>query len=52
MDSLFIVIAAVFVVAVLAVAGFALFELTPFARHRDHYRDESGNRRFESPRLD
>ena len=52
MSTFFLVIAIVFVVSVLALAGYALFELSPFGRHSDHYRDESGKRRFESPRLD
>jgi hypothetical protein len=42
-----------FVFSVLAVVGFALFQMSPFARHKDRYRDpETGERRFDSPRLD
>jgi hypothetical protein len=42
-----------FVFSVLAVVGFALFKMSPFAHHTDHYRDpETGERRFDSPRLD
>jgi len=52
MDTLFLVIACAFVLAVLALVGYAIYEMTPLARHKDHYRDESGERRFESPRLD
>jgi len=53
MNVLGLVITAVFVVVVLAIVGLALFEMSPFARHVDHYRDPAtGKRRFESPRLD
>jgi hypothetical protein len=37
---------------VLLVAAFAIFEMTPFAKHSDHYRDSQGKRRSDSPRLD
>ena len=53
MNVVGLVITVVFVVVVLAIVGLALFEMSPFARHKDHYRDpETGRRRFESPRLD
>ena len=39
-----------FVVGVLAVVAYALFELSPFARHDDRYH-EPGERQ-QSPRLD
>jgi hypothetical protein len=52
MDIVFLVIGVVFVVSVLALVAYSLFELTPLATHRDHYRTDSGARRFESPRLD
>ena len=52
MNTFFLVIACVFVLAVLALVGYAIFEMTPLARHKDHYRDETGKPRFESPRLD
>jgi hypothetical protein len=53
MNIFFTVIVIAFVVGVLAVAGFAVFELTPFAGHRDRYRDPlTGKRRWESPHLD
>jgi hypothetical protein len=52
MNTFFLVIACVFVLAVLALVGYSIYELTPLARHKDHYRDERGTRRFESPRLD
>ena len=38
-----------FVVSVLALVAYSLFELSPFARHRDVYR---GRERQRSPRLD
>ena len=52
MNTLFLVIACTFVLAVLALVAYSIFEMTPLARHKDHYRDESGKRRYESPRLD
>jgi hypothetical protein len=53
MNTVFLVVAIVFVVVVLAIVGYALFEMTPLARHEDHYRDpRTGNRRWESPHLD
>jgi hypothetical protein len=42
-----------FVVLVLAVVAFALFELTPFARSTNEFRDpRTGSRIGESPHLD
>jgi hypothetical protein len=42
-----------FVVAVLAAGAYALFELSPFARHSDQYRDPVTHRRLgESPHLE
>ena len=42
-----------FVFAVLAVVALALFEVSPFGRHSDHYRDRrTGARRSESPNLE
>jgi hypothetical protein len=52
MNTLFLVIACAFVIAVLALVAYSVFEITPLARHKDHYRDEAGKRRYESPRLD
>ena len=53
MTALFTIVVMAFVVFVLALAAYAFFELTPFAKHADHYRDpETGKRRGESPRLD
>jgi hypothetical protein len=39
-----------FVVAVLGVVAYALFELSPFAHHRDRYHEPG--RPQQSPRLD
>ena len=53
MHILILVVVAAFVLGVLAVAVFALFELSPFAHHSEHFRDpQTGERRWESPRLD
>jgi hypothetical protein len=52
MNTVFLVIGIVFVVSVLALVAYSLFELTPLATHKDHYRTADGARRFTSPRLD
>jgi uncharacterized membrane protein YbaN (DUF454 family) len=52
MDSLMLIIVGVFVVGVLAVVAYVLFELSPFAKHTDRYRDDTGKRVSDSPRLD
>ena len=52
MNTVFLVVAFVFVLSVLALVAYSLFELSPFAHHADHYRDEAGARRFDSPHLD
>jgi hypothetical protein len=53
MDTLFLVIGVAFVLAVLAIVGYSIFEISPYAHHKDHYRDElTGERRFDSPHLD
>lgn len=47
----FVVVALVF--AGLAAVGYALFELTPFARHDDRYRDPRTGRHFvQAPHLE
>ncbi len=52
MALLFTVIVIAFVITVLALVGYALFEM-PFATHTDQLRDpRTGKRRWESPRLD
>jgi hypothetical protein len=53
MEALFTVIVIAFVVLVLAIVAFALFELTPFARSTNEFRDSrTGERIGESPHLD
>ncbi len=47
-----VVIVAVFVIAVLALVGYVLFKLSPFAHHTDVLRDPlTRKRRFDPPRL-
>lgn len=42
-----------FVIGVLAVVAWALFEISPFARHSDQFRDpRTGKRKWDSPHLD
>lgn len=53
MSTLFTIIVFVVVLAGLAVGVWALFELSPFAKHQDQFRNPlTGERRGESPRLD
>jgi len=53
MGMVFTIIVLVFVVAVLALVAFALFEMSPFGRHSDRYRDpETHKRRFKAPNLE
>jgi hypothetical protein len=52
MEAAITVVVFLFVVAVLAAVGYALFQVTPFAAHRDRFRDARTGRRIESPRLD
>jgi hypothetical protein len=53
MNILFTVVVLAFVLAVLSVVAYALFELSPFAHHADRFRDpRTGKRRWESPHLD
>jgi hypothetical protein len=52
MATLFTITALTFVVAVLVVAAFALFEVSPFGRHKDQYRDAAGRRRWDPPNLE
>jgi hypothetical protein len=43
----------VFVFGTLAVVAWALFEMSPFAHHKDQFRDpRTGKRTGPSPRLD
>ena len=50
MEVMGTVIVIAFVLGVLAVAAYALFELSPFAHHDDVYR--APGERQQSPRLD
>jgi hypothetical protein len=53
MSTLFTIIVFVVVLAGLAVGVWALFELSPLAKHQDQFRNPlTGERRGESPRLD
>jgi hypothetical protein len=53
MTALFTIVVLAFVAFVLLIAAYAFFEMTPFAKHSDQYRDpQTGKRRGESPRLD
>ena len=52
MSTLYTVIVFVFVAAVLGAVAYALFEMSPFAKHVDHFRDRSGKRLGSAPRLD
>jgi hypothetical protein len=52
MGTLFTVIVLSFVVAVLIVVGFTLFEMSPLGRHKDHYRSATGQRRLDPPNLE
>jgi hypothetical protein len=52
MNTLLTIVVLAFVVTVLAVVAFAFFELTPFARRSNPFRDRTGHRRWESPHLD
>jgi hypothetical protein len=50
MSTLLAIVTIAFVVAVLLVVAFGLFEMSPFARHSDHYHNPG--ERQNSPRLD
>jgi len=53
MNTLFTVIVFAFVVTVLAVVAYALFEMSPFAHHVDQLRNpRTGKREWELPHLD
>jgi hypothetical protein len=53
MSTVFTIIVFAVVLAGLAVGAWALFELSPFARHQEQFRDPlTGRRSGESPRLD
>ena len=53
MTILWIIVVFGFVLAVLALVVYGVFELTPYARHVDRFRDaRTGRRRWESPHLE
>ena len=52
MGTVFTIVVLSFVVVVLLLAGYALFEMSPVGRHKDHYRDAAGERRWEPPNLE
>jgi hypothetical protein len=53
MSTLWIIVSFAFVFGVLAVVAYALFELSPFARHVEQFRDpRTGRRHWESPHLE
>jgi hypothetical protein len=53
MNTFFMVMTLAFVVGTLAFVAFALFEVSPFARHADQFRNpRTGKRRWESPFVD
>jgi hypothetical protein len=53
MGMLWVIVVFAFVIAVLAVVLFALFESTPYAHSTDPFRDPAtGKRRWDSPHLD
>jgi hypothetical protein len=53
MNTLYTAIVLVFVLGVLGTVAYALFEMSPFARHADTFREPlTGKRLGESPRLD
>lgn len=53
MHTLLTIFVVAFVLGVWAVVAYALFKLSPFARHSDHFRDpRTGARIGKSPRLD
>ena len=53
MSALWLIAATAFVLAVLGLVAYALFESSPFARHLDQFRDRrTGRRLSESPHLE
>jgi hypothetical protein len=52
MHIFMVTIAFLFVIGVLAVCAWALYEMSPFAHHVDQYRDSEGKWIGEPPRLD
>jgi hypothetical protein len=53
MSTLFSVLAVMFVIAVVVFLAYPLFESSPFAHHKDQYRDSrTGKRLGGAPHLD
>ena len=53
MGMFFTIVVLVLVAAVVLVIGLALIEMSPFGRHRDHYRDpRTGERTAHAPNLE
>ena len=53
MSILWIIVTFAFVLGVFAVVAYVLFELSPYARHVEQFRDlRTGRRRWESPHLE
>lgn len=51
-SAVIIGIVLVFVVGVLALVAYGLYECTPFAHHENPYRDSLTGKRRESPHVD
>jgi hypothetical protein len=53
MNTFFTVVVFVFVFSVLAVVAYGFFEGSPFAHHKESFRDpRTGKRLWQPPRLD
>ena len=53
MGLVFTLIVLSFVVVVLALVAYALIEMSPLGRHKDHYRNlVTGKRRWDPPNLE
>ena len=53
MGMFFTILVLVLVAAVVVVIGLGLFEMSPFGRHQDHYRDpRTGERTGHAPNLE
>ncbi len=53
MNVIWTIVVLAFVAAVVGVIGLALFEMSPFGRHEDHYRDSrTGERIAHAPNLE
>ncbi len=52
MSAFWVIVAMVFVIGVLAFIAYGVFEVTPYARHSNRFRDSTGRRRETSPHLE